>query len=90
MKFYEIINVLLTKSKPKSFILEDPDFEKVFSSFMLARYLSMHPKLLGYARLVNHMNTAKLDSAQMFNFAYDHIPKQKSGYISYMKKAKKK
>ena len=89
MKFYEIINGILLKNKPKSFFLNDPGFDKVMSGFMLARYISMHPKLLAHARVINHINKAGLSDIQMFHYAYDHIPKQKSGYIQYMKKTKK-
>jgi len=49
----------------------------------------MRADLIGYAHIVNHLQTSGLSNRAIFKFAYDAIPKQKSGYIQYMKKAKK-
>lgn len=89
MTFFDMMKDILTKGNSKEYYLEHPDFEKTFSSFMLARYLSMRADLLPWARLINHLNLSKATSRNIFIFAWDSIPKQKNGYISYIKKDKK-
>lgn len=90
MTFFDFLKVLLVKSGSKDEWLEHPDFEKIFSPFMLARYLSMKPQLLQWSRAINHLNASKLDKRSIFLFAWDNIPKQANGYIPYIKKEKKK
>ena len=89
MTFFDILKAILTKNRSLDSMLEDPEFDRMFSSFMLARYLSMRSDLIGYARVINHMQSTSLSKQAIFKFAYDAIPKQRSGYIQYMKKAKK-
>ena len=90
MNFFDVMKDILTKGNSKEYYLEHPDFEKIFSSYMLARYLSMRTDLLPWARLVNHLNLSKATQRNIFIFAWDSIPKQKNGYIPYIKKTKKK
>jgi hypothetical protein len=90
MTFFTILKDILTKGNSKEYYLEHPDFDKVFSSFMLARYLSMRSDLMMWARLINHLNVAKVSPRNIFIFAWDSIPKQKNGYIPYIKKDKRK
>lgn len=80
---------ILTKDKPKEYYLDHAEFDKYFSSYMLARYLSMRQDLIIYARLLNHLNTAKLSGRNLFDWAWETIPKQRNGYIAYIKKEKK-
>lgn len=89
MTFFDIMKDILTKGNSKEYYLEHPEFEKMFSPFMLARYLSMRADLLPWARIVNHLNGAKTSARNVFIFAWDSIPKQRNGYIAYIKKYKK-
>lgn len=89
MTFFDIMKDILTKNNSKEYYLEHPEFDKVFSPFMLARYLSMRQDLIIWARAINHLNSSKLSARNIFIFAWDSIPKQKNGYISYIKKTKK-
>jgi hypothetical protein len=63
-------------------------FSKYFSSYMLCRYLSMRTTLLPYAEFLNFYQTS-LTPEQLYKLAYSFVPKQKSGYIKYIKKLKK-
>lgn len=90
MTFFDIIKGILIKSNPKEYYLEHPDFDKVFSPFMLARYLSMRVDLMPWGRIVNHLNGSKVSARNVFIFAWDSIPKQNNGYVAYIKKDKKK
>lgn len=90
MTFFDFLKVLLLKTGTKEQWMEHQDFDKIFSPFMLARYLSMKPQLLQWARAVNHLNASSLDKRSIFAFAWDNIPKQTNGYIPYIKKEKKK
>ena len=55
---------------------------------MLCRYLSMKESLIEYAEYFN-MLQGILTNEQIYILAYKLIPKQKSGYIRYLKKTNK-
>lgn len=65
-----------------------PEFKKYFSKVMICRYLSMSPNLLCIAEYLNKMQLV-LSNEQFYHLAYELVPKQKSGYIKYIKKPKK-
>jgi len=66
-------------------------FQKVFSPYLLCRYISMREDLIDYAHLLNVVNSnSKLTNEQFYKFAYNLIPKQRNGYIKYIKKPEKK
>jgi hypothetical protein len=51
----------------------------------------MRPSLIGYANILNHVNsTSKLSKKQFYIFAYNLIPKQTNSFIKYIKKKEKK
>ena len=86
--FFDIMSDILLK-KSGGTLCDDPDFNKLFSSYMLARYLSMRDELIVYAMIINKYQTV-LEPVQIYQWSYTNIPKQKSGYISYIKKPKSK
>lgn len=66
-------------------------FQKLFSPYLLCRYLSMRDDLIAYAHLLNTINTnSKLTNAQFYKLAYNLVPKQRNGFIKYIKKPEKK
>jgi hypothetical protein len=68
----------------------EEEFQKVFSPFLLCRFLSMREDLIGYADLLNTISSnSKLSNKQFYKLAYQLIPKQRNGYIKYIKKLKK-
>ena len=67
---------------------EDASFRSGFSSFMLARYLSMRDELMPYAQMINKYQST-LEPEQVYKWAYSVIPKQRNGYIKYIAKKKK-
>lgn len=89
MTFFDIMKDILVKGNSKEYYLEHPEFDKIFSPYMLARYLSMRPNLIKWARVINHLNMSKCTARNVFIFAWDSIPKQDNGYISYIKKDKR-
>jgi hypothetical protein len=88
MTFFDILSDILLK-KSGGTLCDHPEFKKVFSSYMLCRYLSMRDSLLKYAELLNRYQT-QIDAEQMYRLAYNIVPKQKSGFIKYIKKIKPK
>ena len=85
---WEIVADILLKVSGK--LHENPEFQKIFSPFLLCRYLSMRNDLMAYAELLNTINSnSKLSSVQFYKLAYSLIPKQKNSYIKYIKKMKK-
>ena len=66
------------------------NFNKVFSGFLLCRYLSMDRKLISYACALSTISSSGvLTSEELYRLAYQMIPKNESEYISkYIKKAK--
>jgi hypothetical protein len=85
--FFDCLSDILLKYSGGE-LRKSPEFKKHFSSYMLCRYLSMKESLLPYAEYLNNLQTI-LSSEQMYILAYNLIPKQKTGFIKYIKKNKK-
>jgi hypothetical protein len=50
----------------------------------------MREDLIGYADLLNTISSnSRLSNKQFYKLAYQLIPKQRNGYIKYIKKLKK-
>lgn len=85
--FYDCLSDILLKISGGN-LYKYPEFKKHFSNFMLCRYLSMHPTLISFAEYLNKIQL-KLSQEQFYKLAYFIIPKQKNGYIRYIKKVSK-
>lgn len=85
--FFKVLGDILTKQSGGT-LHEEPGFKSSMSSYMLARYLSMRDDLLIYARIINQYQMTLTDE-QIYKWAYKNVPKQKTPYIKYLKKAKK-
>lgn len=86
--FFDCLYDILMKCSGGNLIYTDLG-KKYFSPFMLCRYISMKENLIAYAEYLNLMQT-RLTPEQLYQLAYNLIPKQKSGYIKYLKKPGKK
>jgi hypothetical protein len=72
-------------------LYKSDNFEKLFSPYILCRYISMKHNLIDYANILNIVNsTSKLSKKQFYIFAYNLIPKQTNSFIKYIKKKEKK
>jgi len=85
--FYDILSDILLKKSGK--LDEESNFNQVFSTFMIIRYLSMKTNLIPYATKLNEWQ-GLLSNKTVYKYLYNNIPKQSSGYITYIKKIKKK
>ena len=86
---FELVIDICMKYSGKLFLSEN--FEKIFSPYILCRYISMRPSLIEYACILNQVNsTSKLTKKQFYIFAYNLIPKQSNSFIKYIKKKEKK
>lgn len=65
-----------------------PDFNKMMSSFMLVRYLSMRNELMPYVEILNRIQTG-LTKEQFYHLACDLIPKSRNGFVKYYLKKEK-
>ena len=87
---YELVADILQKVSGGN-LHECDAFQKVCSPYLLCRYISMREDLIDYAHLLNVVNSnSKLTNEQFYKFAYNLIPKQRNGYIKYIKKPEKK
>jgi hypothetical protein len=86
--FFDCLYDILMKCSNGELIYTDLG-KKYFSPFMLCRYISMKQELIVYAEYLNLMQT-KLTNEQFYQLAYKLIPKQKTGFIKYIKKNNKK
>jgi hypothetical protein len=84
--FFNILGDILTK-KSGGTLHEEPGFKNSMSAYMVARYLSMRDDLIIYARLINQYQVT-LTPEQIYKWAYKNVPKQRSPFIKYIKKAK--
>jgi hypothetical protein len=86
---FELVIDICMKYSGQLYLSEN--FEKLFSPYILCRYISMRPSLIGYANILNQVNsTSKLSKKQFYIFAYNLIPKQTNSFIKYIKKKEKK
>jgi hypothetical protein len=86
---FELVIDICMKYSGQLYLSEN--FEKLFSPYILCRYISMRHSLIGYANILNQVNsTSKLSKKQFYIFAYNLIPKQTNSFIKYIKKKEKK
>lgn len=85
--FFDVMSDILLK-KSGGTLTESMTFKKSMSPYMLCRYLSMRDDLILYAALLQKY-LGVLTDEQIYKWAYDHVPKQKSGFIKYITKPKK-
>ena len=86
--FFDILGDILTKQSGGN-LHNEPNFNKLFSTYMLGRYLSMRDDLIVYAMIINKYQLT-LNSEQLYKWAYNNVPKQRSKYIKYITKPKGK
>lgn len=85
---FELVIDICMKYSGKLYLSEN--FEKLFSPYILCRYVSMKQSLISYANILNEIySTTKLSKKQFYIFAYNLIPKQNNSYIKYIKKKEK-
>lgn len=80
-------NILAGKSKEiYDKHVEDDLFETEFKKFMVIRYLSMSrdPKVRELA-MDNQFELEKLDNRRLYAFLLVNVPKQRSGFIKYIR-----
>lgn len=87
MNFFDILRNILAKGDDE--LYQHPDFDKVFNSYMLIRYLSMRDSLMPFALIIQDMQKAGINDLQIYKFAYNHIPKT-NPFIKYIKAKKAK
>ena len=78
-------DIIVTKSGT---LHERMEFTKVWSNFMILRYLSMDNKYRHYATVLNKYSST-YTPVEMYKILTKVLPKQNSCYISYIKKSKK-
>lgn len=87
---YEIVTDICMKYSG-GIVCNFEDFEKVFSKYLLCRYISMKPAFIEYANYLNLIDSQDLlTNKQFYKLAYSLIPKQNNGFIRYLKKLGKK
>lgn len=86
--FFDCLSDILLKLSGGTLHKKSPElFKKFFSSYMICRYISMKEELIDYAEVLNVMQ-GTLSSEDFYQLAYNIIPKQRSGFIKYLKKKK--
>jgi hypothetical protein len=79
-------DIIVTK---KGDLCDHPDFNRVWSNYMIARYLSMDTRFFEISQTVNRMQLS-LPSETVYKFLVKNVPKQRSSYIKYITKPKAK
>jgi hypothetical protein len=70
-------------------LISEPEFEKDFNTFMLARYLSMRRDLEPFANYLNKYGS-KLSKENLYHYLLKSIPQDNQVFIKYISKTKKK
>jgi hypothetical protein len=85
---YELVIDICMKYSGKLYLADN--FDKIFSPYILCRYISMRTNLIEYANILNIIqSTSKLSKKQFYLLAYNLIPKQTNSFIKYIKKKEK-
>lgn len=85
---YELVIDICMKYSGKLYLADN--FDKIFSPYILCRYISMRSSLIEYANILNDIqSTSKLSKKQFYLLAYNLIPKQTNSFIKYIKKKEK-
>lgn len=87
--FFDCLADILLKFSGGTLYKTCQNFNKYFSPYMICRYISMKPQLIEFAEVLNQLQTV-LSFEDFYKVAYSIIPKQRSGYIKYIKKLKAK
>jgi hypothetical protein len=86
MTIFDCLKDIITTKSQKLHL--DPDFKKVWSSFMITRYLSMDKRFADLAFDINKYQMT-LTSEQLYLTLCKIIPKQNNSFIKYISKPKK-
>lgn len=86
MNFFNILSNILTKSDAD--LPTKPGFNSAFSVYMLIRYLRMDNALVPYSLIIQEMFNAEIDALAIYEWAFNNIPKRRSGFIKYIKPTK--
>jgi hypothetical protein len=86
---WEVMLDILLKVSGKLHMNQE-GFKKVFSPYLLCRFLSMREDLMCYADILSTISSnSKLTNEQIYKLAYKLIPRQRNCFIKYIKKMKK-
>lgn len=83
---FDIIKDILSKTSNGK-LHHKPDFDHAFNKYVIIRYLSMKPELSSVVDFCN-MHQARLTNQQMYVYLYQSVPKQRNGFITYIKPKK--
>lgn len=87
MTMFDILKDIITDKT--GLLVNEPDFDKEFNSFMLARYLSMKTNYIIYGEWINQYGTF-LTKENQYKFLIKNVPYSKNSFIQYMKKKTKR
>jgi len=87
MDLFDVLNDIMMKRSGGK-LHETEGFDKVMSTYMVCRYLSMRQSTNIYGTLLNKYQ-GTLSPSQVYLWLYDTVPKQTSGFIPYLKRQKK-
>lgn len=84
MTIFDILNDITSNKKKK--LHEDPEFNNIFSSYMILRWLSMDDAFVGVVQKVEPFSS-EYTKEQFYLLLCDLIPAKKV-YLKYIKKPK--
>lgn len=85
---FEVLGNILQKKSEELFLkhISADDFEKQLPRYMVIRYLSMGKPEVSKIILENQVALERMPNNKAFyRFLMDNVPKQKSGFIKYLK-----
>lgn len=88
MTLFDIIeNILFLKSEDVlSDHIDNPDFNSIFSNFMILRYCTMtNNESINRFIALNLVNLENLDSKLLYKYLIKILPKQRKHFIKYIK-----
>ena len=87
LNIFNILNDIIRDKTGK--LSSEPEFDKEFNIFMLARYLSMRRDLEVYADFLNKYGSV-LSKENLYYYLLKNVPRSDQVFIKYISKPKKK
>ena len=83
MAFFDIMSNILVKRNQN--LQNEIGFDSNWSPYMAIRYLRMEPHLIDFATIAQSFLNAEIEPRAIYEWLYINVPKQKSGFIKYIK-----
>ncbi len=85
LKVYDIVRDIIADKTGA--LMDEPSFDREFSPYMVARYLSMRKEYVPFADWINIYGRV-LPKTLLYRFLVRHVPRSGNGFVDYIRRKK--